>query len=149
VNRQVRASLCAASEFINRADGLPGVAEAYGFDAGQVPTTEVDLSIVFTRVPEGDPCNFGEVFATDGAIADNDMVVLEDDKSFFPIYNLALTVNKDVYDEHGETLDAIFTPIAEALDTDTLRELNRQVQVEGLLPEEVAQMWLEENGFIG
>ncbi|MDQ3166091.1 MAG: glycine/betaine ABC transporter substrate-binding protein [Actinomycetota bacterium] len=143
------ASLCAASEFINRADGLPGVAEAYGFDPAQVPTTEVELAIVFTRVPEGDPCNFGEVFATDGAIADNDMVVLEDDKAFFPIYNLALTVNKDVYDENAEGIDAVFTPIAEALDTDTLRELNRQVQVDGLLPEEVAEMWLTDNGFIG
>ncbi len=143
------ASLCAASEFINRADGLPGVAEAYGFDPAQVPTTEVELAIVFTRVPEGDPCKFGEVFATDGAIADNDMVVLEDDKAFFPIYNLALTVNKDVYDENAEGIDAVFTPIAEALDTDTLRELNRQVQVDGLLPEEVAEMWLTDNGFIG
>ncbi|MGI8900620.1 MAG: glycine betaine ABC transporter substrate-binding protein [Nocardioides sp.] len=142
-------SLCAASEFINRADGLPGVAEAYGFDPAQVPTTEVDLGIIFTRVPEGDPCNFGEVFATDGRIPANDMVVLEDDQNFFPIYNLALTVRKDVYDENGEALDAIFTPIAEKLDTATLQALNAQVDVDGLLPEEVAQMWLEENGFIG
>jgi len=141
-------SLCAASEFINRADGLPGVADAYGFDPAQVPTTEVDLGIIFTRVPEGDPCNFGEVFATDGRIPANDMAVLEDDQNFFPIYNLALTVRQDVYDEHGETLDAIFTPIAEALDTETLQALNAQVDVDGLLPEEVAEMWLEENGFI-
>ncbi len=142
-------SLCAASEFINRADGLPGVAEAYSFDPAQVPTTEVDLGIIFTRVPEGDPCNFGEVFATDGRIPANDMVVLEDDQNFFPIYNLALTVNKGVYDENAEALDAIFTPIAEKLDTGTLQGLNAQVDVDGLLPEEVAEMWLEENGFIG
>ena len=143
------ASLCAASEFINRSDGLPGVADAYGFEAGQVPTTEVDLGIIFTRVPEGDPCNFGEVFATDGRIPANEMVVLEDDEAFFPIYNLALTVDTAVHDEHGEQLDAIFTPIAEQLDTETLQSLNSQVDVDGLLPEEVAQQWLEENGFIG
>jgi osmoprotectant transport system substrate-binding protein len=143
------ASLCAASEFINRSDGLPGVAKAYGFDPGQVPTTEVDLGIIFTRVPDGDPCRFGEVFATDGRIPANDMVVLEDDKAFFPIYNLALTVDKAVYDKNGEELDAIFTPIAEKLDTETLQKLNSQVDVDGLLPEEVAQQWLEENGLIG
>ncbi len=143
------ASLCAASEFINRSDGLPGVADAYGFEAGQVPTTEVDLGIIFTRVPEGDPCNFGEVFATDGRIPANEMVVLEDDEAFFPIYNLALTVDTAVHDEHGEQLDAIFTPIAEQLDTETLQSLNSQVDVDGLLPEEVAQQWLEENGLIG
>jgi osmoprotectant transport system substrate-binding protein len=143
------ASLCAASEFINRADGLPGVAKAYGFDPGQVPTTEVELGIIFTRVPSGDPCNFGEVFATDGRIPANDMVVLEDDKQFFPIYNLALTVRKDVYDKNAKELDSIFNPIAEKLDTETLQGLNAQVDVDGLLPDEVAQMWLEENGFIG
>jgi osmoprotectant transport system substrate-binding protein len=143
------ASLCAASEFINRSDGLPGVAKAYGFDAGQVPTTEVDLGIIFTRVPDGDPCKFGEVFATDGRIPANDMVVLDDDKAFFPIYNLALTVDKAVYDENGKQLDAIFTPIAEKLDTETLQTLNSQVDVDGLLPEEVAQQWLEDNGLIG
>jgi len=141
-------SLCAASEFINRSDGLPGVAEAYGFDPGQVPTTEVDLGIIFTRVPKGDPCKFGEVFATDGRIPANEMVVLEDDQAFFPIYNLALTVDKTVYAEHGEQLDAIFTPIAEKLDTETMQSLNSQVDVDGLLPEEVAQQWLEENGFL-
>ena len=143
------ASLCAASEFINRADGLPGVAEAYGFDASKVPTTEVDLGIIFTQVPKGDPCNFGEVFATDGRIPANEMVVLEDDKSFFPIYNLALTVRKDVYDKNADALDAIFDPIAEKLDTETLQGLNAQVDVDGLTPEEVAQSWMEENGLIG
>ncbi len=143
------ASLCAASEFINRSDGLPGVAKAYGFEPADVPTTEVDLSLVFTEVPSGGSCNFGEVFATDGRIPANEMVVLEDDKAFFPIYNLALTVTKDVYDANAEALDAIFNPIAEALDTETLQGLNAQVDVDGLLPEEVAEAWLEENGFLG
>ncbi len=142
-------SLCAASEFINRADGLPGVAKAYGFGPTEVPTTEVDLGIIFTQVPKGDPCNFGEVFATDGRIPANDMLVLEDDKAFFPPYNLALTVNKDVYDANAEALDAVFNPIAEKLTTDTLATLNSQVDLDGLLPEEVAEMWLTDNGFIG
>ncbi|MGI8653518.1 MAG: glycine betaine ABC transporter substrate-binding protein [Geodermatophilaceae bacterium] len=142
-------SLCAASEFINRADGLPGVAKAYGFGSAEVPTTEVDLGIIFTQVPKGDPCNFGEVFATDGRIPANDMLVLEDDKAFFPPYNLALTVNKDVYDANAEALDAVFNPIAEKLTTDTLATLNSQVDLDGLLPEEVAEMWLTDNGFMG
>ncbi len=142
------ASLCAASEFLNRSDGLPGVAKAYGFDASKVPTTEVDLGVIFTQVPKGDPCNFGEVFATDGRIPANDMVVLDDDKAFFPIYNLALTVNKDVYDKSGDQLDKIFEPIAQKLTTEELQKLNADVDVNGLTPEEVAQQWLGDNGFI-
>jgi osmoprotectant transport system substrate-binding protein len=141
------ASLCAASEFINRSDGLPGVAKAYGFDPSQVPTSEVDLGIIFTQVPKRDPCNFGEVFATDGRIPANDMVVLQDDKSFFPIYNVALNVTKDVYDAHGKELDAIFDPIAKKLTTDALQKMNADVDVNGMTPDEVASQWLSDNGF--
>ena len=142
------ASLCAASEFIDRGDGLPGLEKAYGFDLSEDVITEVELGIIFTRVPEGDPCNFGEVFATDGRIPANDMVVLEDDQDFFVIYNLALTVDGAVFEEYPE-LEEIFTPIAEKLDTDTLQALNSQVDVDGLPPEAVAQQWLEESGFLG
>ncbi len=142
-------SLCAASEFINRSDGLPGVAKAYGFDPADVPTTEVELGVIFTQVPERESCNFGEVFATDGRIPANDMVVLEDDEAFFPIYNVALTVSNEVYDADGEQLEELFSPIAEKLTTETLQTMNADVDVNGLTPEEVAQQWLEDNEFIG
>lgn len=142
------ASLCAASEFIDRGDGLQGLEETYGFQLPEASLTEVDLGIIFTRVPEQDPCNFGEVFATDGRIPANEMVVLEDDKSFFVIYNLALTVAKDTFDQNP-ALEEIFTPIAEKLTTEELQQLNAQVDVEGLPVEQVAEKWLEDNGFIG
>ena len=142
------ATLCAASEFIDRADGLPGLEKSYGFDLPEDALTEVELGIVFTRVPKGDPCKFGEVFATDGRIPANDMVVLEDDKSFFVIYNLALTMNNSVYDKYPE-LEDLFAPISEKLTTEELQTLNSQVDVDGLPEEQVAQKWLEDNGFIG
>ena len=147
-------TLCVESEFFSRNDGLGPMLESYGVPLGDpqgVPRDNVrilDTGAVYTATDSG-ACNFGEVFATDGRIPANEMVVLEDDEAFFPIYNLALTVDTAVHDEHGEQLDAIFTPIAEQLDTETLQSLNSQVDVDGLLPEEVAQQWLEENGLIG
>lgn len=42
----------------------------------------------------------------------------------------------------------LFAPISEKLDTQTLQKLNAQVDVEGQLPEEVAEQWLSDNGFI-
>jgi osmoprotectant transport system substrate-binding protein len=142
------ATLCAASEFIDRGDGLPGLEKHYGFNFSEEALTEVELGVIFTRVPEGDPCKFGEVTATDGRIAANDMVVLEDDKSFFVIYNLALTMKNSTFEEYPE-LEDLFTPISEKLTTEELQALNSQVDVEGLPEEQVAQKWLEDNGFIG
>jgi len=141
------ATVCAASEFIDRADGLPGLEKTYGFTFPSDGLTEVDLGLVFTQVPKGEPCKFGEVFATDGRISANDMIVLEDDKNFFLKYDLALTINNDVYTENPE-LEDLFTPVADALTTEELQSLNAQVDVEGLPEDQVAQQWLEDNGFI-
>ncbi len=142
------ATLCAASEFLDRSDGLPGLEKSYAFELPEDSVTEVELGIIFTEVPDQGACNFGEVFATDGRIPANDMVVLDDDENFFVAYNVALTVNGDVLADNPEIED-LFTPIAEKLDTETLQELNSLVDVEGLPAEAVAQQWLEENGFIG
>jgi osmoprotectant transport system substrate-binding protein len=142
------ASLCAATEFLTREDGWLGVEKEYGFDLPNSQIAEVDLGIVFTQVPSGDQCQFGEVFSTDGRIPANDLVMLEDDKDFFVKFNLAMTAREDVYSENPE-LEEIFTPLAEALSTETLQELNAQVDAEGLPPEQVAEAWLEDNGFLG
>jgi osmoprotectant transport system substrate-binding protein len=45
-------------------------------------------------------------------------------------------------------LREIFVPISERLDTETLRDLNYAVEVEGETPEAVAERWLRENGYI-
>lgn len=141
------ATICVDSEFINRSDGLPGMEETYGYEFPDDNVATLDLGPIYQAIDRGDPCNFGEVFATDGRIAALDLKVLEDDQSFFPNYNPALTVRQEVYEEHPE-LEELFAPIAEALDTETLRDLNREVDVDGGFPDVVAQEWLQENGFI-
>ncbi|HVL54371.1 MAG TPA: glycine betaine ABC transporter substrate-binding protein, partial [Vitreimonas sp.] len=75
------ATLCAAAEFLSRDDGLPGLEEAYGFEFGSGNISELELGLVYTSIDKGDPCVFGEVFATDGRIAALDLTVLEDDKN--------------------------------------------------------------------
>ena len=142
------ATVCAAAEFLDRQDGWPGLEKAYGFSLPDDLITEVDLGIVFTAVPSGDPCNFGEVFETDGRIPANELVVLEDDKDYFVSYEVALTVNEQVLTESPE-LEEVLTPIADALTTEELTLLNSQVDVDGLPVEGVAEKWLEDNDLIG
>ncbi len=141
------ASLCVGEEFTARDDGLPGVEKTYGFQFPEDGVIKIDEGIIYTEVDKGGKCNFGEVFITDGRIAANDLTVIEDDKSFFPKYNPALNVRADVQQKHPELAD-IFNPIAAKLDNKTLQTLNAQVDVDGIPEEEVAQKWLEDNGFI-
>jgi len=143
------ATVCIESEFRSRDDGLPGMAKAYGYEFPQENISLFDVGVVYDRTDKGEPCNFGEVFTTDGRIAGLGLVPLEDDKSFFPIYNPALEVKKSTYDEYGKQLDKIFTPIAKALDTNTMQKLNAQADVQGIPYEDVADEWLQKEGFVG
>ena len=143
------ASVCIESEFRSRDDGLPGLEKAYGFEFPQDNISLFDTGVIYNRTDKGEPCNFGEVFTTDGRIAGLGLYPLKDDKNLFPKYNPALEVKKSTYKQYGEQLDKIFTPIAQALDAKTMQELNTKVDVEGIPPEDVAEQWLEKEGFIG
>ncbi|HEV2093800.1 MAG TPA: glycine betaine ABC transporter substrate-binding protein [Rubrobacter sp.] len=96
---------------------------------------------------EREICNFGVVFTTSGFIEELDLQLLEDDKDFFAVYNPSLNIRKSTLEQYPQ-LEKIFTPISRELDTQTLRELNYAVDVEGKSPETVATQWLRENGFI-
>jgi osmoprotectant transport system substrate-binding protein len=146
--RPDEATLCVGEEFTARDDGLPGVEKTYGFEFPKDNVTKVDEGVIYTEVDKGERCNFGEVFITDGRIAANKLTIIEDDKQFFPKYNPALNVRNSVVKKHPEIRE-VFKGISEQLDDETLQELNRQVDVDGLPEDEVARQWLEDNGFIG
>lgn len=141
------ATLCVGSEFAARDDGLPGLEQHYGY---QFPADNVALvqdAVVYSQVDKGERCNFGEVFTTDGRIVALDLVVLEDDKDFFPKFNPALNVRQDVFEQYAD-LEDLFAEIASALDEETMTRLNAQVDVDGDFPEEVAERWLRDEGLV-
>lgn len=137
-------AICAASEFINRDDGLPGLEDAYGFEFTEV--VELDLNLIYTQV--GDTCAFGEVFSTDGRIVSNDLVVLEDDLDFFVEYRGALTMRQETLAEYP-AIAAVMSPISEALTDEVITGLNDQVDNGGEEPADVAQEFLEGEGLLG
>jgi osmoprotectant transport system substrate-binding protein len=142
------ATLCVETEFPARDDGLPGMEETYGYEFPDDNVFVLDTGVVYNSTAERDPCNFGEIFTTDGRVAALDLVVLEDDENFFPLYNASPVFRQDAIEEYEEELTEIFEPIAEALDNDTMAQLNARVSAEGELPEDVARDFLESEGFI-
>jgi osmoprotectant transport system substrate-binding protein len=141
------ATVCVGTEFSTRDDGLPGMEKAYDFEFPKENIVKIDEGLIYQQVDKGKQCNFGEVFQTDGRIAGLDLKLVEDDKSFFPIYNPALNVSKEVIEKNPQ-ITKLFAPISEKLTTDELQKLNAKVDVEGQLEDQVAEEWLSENGFI-
>lgn len=141
------ATFCIASEFATRDDGLPGMEEHYDISFPQENLVMLDEGAIYSEVAERSNCNLGEVFATDGRIAALDLVVLEDDRGFFPVYNPAVTLREEVYEQYPEVGD-LFGDIASRLDTETMQDLNARVDEGGEFPEEVAEDWLRSEGLI-
>jgi osmoprotectant transport system substrate-binding protein len=135
--------ICAASEFINRDDGLPGLEQAYGTKFTSV--NELDFNLIFTQIGEG--CAFGEVTTTEGRVLSQDLQILEDDQDFFLEYRGVLTLRQETLDEYP-AIEDIMAPISQALTNDVITELNSKVDVEGQEPQAVAEEWMESEGFV-
>ncbi|MEJ5913019.1 glycine betaine ABC transporter substrate-binding protein [Pseudokineococcus sp. 1T1Z-3] len=145
-------TFCLEPEFQSRSDGFTPLLETYGIPLGEpdgVPRDNVgvyDTGIVYSETAAGS-CNFGEVFTTDGRISSLDLTVLEDDEGFFPAYNASLVVRSDTLAAYPALAD-VLQPVSDALDNETLIDLNLRVDVEGEEPAYVARDWLASEGFI-
>lgn len=141
-------TLCVESEFPGRNDGLPGMEDTYDIEFPDDQVTVLDTGVVYQATDDGDPCNFGEIFTTDGRIAALDLTVLADDENFFPLYNVAPIFQSSEFAQYGAALQDLYGPVVEALDNPTMTELNARVSAEGERPAAVAQDFLVSNDFI-
>ncbi len=133
-------------EFTARPDGLPALEDTYLFKLGENNLKIMELGIVYKTLKD-EQVDLGMGFATDGRIAAFDLVNLEDDKQFFPVYNPSAVVRKDVLDKNPEMAE-ILNKIAKKLDTETMTKLNYKVDIEEKDPKEVAEEWLKSESIL-
>ncbi|MBI2372821.1 MAG: ABC transporter permease subunit [Deltaproteobacteria bacterium] len=114
-------------DFLALADGLPGLVRHYGFELGT--TTAVDHRLayeaVFARKVDG-----MEVYTTDAQLLDSHLVLLEDDKAFFPRYEGVLLYRLDAARNQPAFLDALVS-LEGSLDEAKLMRMNAKVELEG------------------
>lgn len=142
-----QATLCLDNSFGARNDGLPGLEETYGFTWPEDQQFVSEFGVIYTSTDQGNPCNFGEIFTTDGRIAALDLTVVEDDKNFFLSYLSSLTMPIAFNEEHPE-IGEMFAQVGEPLTEEEMTALNARVDVDGEFEEDVARDWLVEQGFI-
>ncbi|MDX1883828.1 glycine betaine ABC transporter substrate-binding protein [Mycolicibacterium sp. 120270] len=140
-------TFCIESEFANRNDGFVPMLATYGLSREKLGrVTNLDTGVIYTATADGQ-CNFGEVFTTDGRIPGLKLRVLEDDKNFFPHYNLSAVVNTAVLDEHPEIAE-IFAQLSPRLTNEVMLDLNARVDTGGEDPAIVARDWLVKEGLL-
>jgi osmoprotectant transport system permease protein len=114
-------------DFIGRSDGLEGLRPAYGFAFRDVRS--LLQAVKYQALAEG-AVDVIDGYSTDGQVARYDLVVLEDDRAFFPAYEAAPLVGARLADTRPEAV-AILESLAGTLDEATMRALNRRIEVDG------------------
>jgi osmoprotectant transport system substrate-binding protein len=135
------------TEFLTRPDSYPNMKKNYpAFDWKDTFTVNSIGGPIYQGVRQGE----GEVgvgFTTDGQLASDDLVVMEDPKNIWPFYYPAPVVRSDVLEKNPKIQD-VLNSVSESLDAETMRRLNAQVDIEQEDPEDVAQEYLEEEGLL-
>jgi len=126
-------------EFLERADGFPGLAQRYGIRfAG--PPTSMDLGLTYRALADGKV----DVIAgnsTDGQIAALDLQPLSDDRGYFPPYQAAPVV-RDALLEQRPAVARALAELGGKISDDEMRRLNTQADVEHRDIAAVAAEWL-------
>lgn len=131
-------------EFLNRDDGLPGLSKTYGLRFRS--TKGIDGSPRYTAIINHES-DVIDAFSTDGLLKKFDLVVLEDDKSFFPPYYAMPIMRSDVYENYPEIIP-ILNEVGQLLTNDVMMELNYQVDELQRKPEAVAHEFLVQHGLV-
>lgn len=131
-------------EFVNREDGLAGLNKVYGLDFADV--IAIDGSPRYTALMN-DNSQVIDAFTTDGLLRKFGLVVLEDDKNFFPPYYAVPVIRNSVLEQYPE-LEELMNNLGGYLTNESVQELNYEVDELGKNPEIVANEFLKENNLI-
>ncbi|WP_249435920.1 glycine betaine ABC transporter substrate-binding protein [Paenibacillus sp. Marseille-Q4541] len=131
-------------EFLDRDDGYPGIQNLYGMDFKE--KKGMDHGIMYRSIEAGET-DVTNAYATDAQIQVHDLVILQDDKEFFPPYDASTLIRQDTLEQYPE-LEEVLNQLSGVLKEEDMQKLNAQVDVDALLEEDVARNYLVEKGLI-
>lgn len=131
-------------DYIERADGLPGLSEAYGFEFKDI--RDIDIGLKYEALRNGD-IDVTNGYTTDAQISRDDVKVLEDDKNYQVDYYCSTVVRQDALEKYPK-LQETLELMNGILTDEKMAELNYQVEEEGRDEAEVAEEFLISAGLI-
>ena len=130
-------------DFIQRPDGLLGLTRAYGESIRPRSVKPLLPALKYQALTEG-AVDVIDGFSTDGLLARYNLIVLEDDRRFFPPYQAAALLGPRAA-ARADVVSAL-TLLSGTLGEGTMRALNRRVEVDREDVRQVAAAALESVG---
>lgn len=129
------------SEFMERADGYPGLRSEYGLN---LDTLELEPGLMYQAIRE-EKVDLISGFSTDGRIKAYNLGVLQDDLGYFPPYYAAPLVRGETLRTYPQLEDAL-NKLAGKISNEQMAELNYQVDSLQRPTMEVVREFLSELG---
>lgn len=129
-------------DFIGRADGLDGLAAAYGIEFRE--TRSLLQAVKYQALEEGE-VDVIDAYSTDGAISRYDLTVLTDDRGFFPPYDAAPLLSAAFRAERPDAVLAL-NSLSGRIGVDAVRRANERIEVDGMPVADAAAALLAEIG---
>ena len=126
-------------EFLTRPDGLNSLNKTYALRWEGTPKT-MDLGLLYQALNEG-KIDMAAGNSTDGILAGQNFTILEDDKKAFPPYSACFVVRESLLHDRPEAGNALQL-LSGHIDEQTMRSLNRRVDVDHRPIVQVAQEFL-------
>jgi len=133
-----------SAEFYERVDGYSAFRERYSLAFSD--TAEMDLGLVYQALQEG-RIDVAAGNSTDGRIAAFDLVMLTDDRRFFPPYDAAIVARTEIFEAFPEVAE-VLRRLSGSINVDAIREMNRQVDQEQRSAASVALDFLRQEGLL-
>jgi osmoprotectant transport system substrate-binding protein len=130
-------------EFMERPDGYAGLASTYGLRFAAPPRI-MDLGLLYRALKEKQ-VDLVAGNSTDGLIAALDLVVLEDDRRYFPPYEAVPIVRRETLARHP-AVRAALAELAGKISADEMRRLNYAVDADHRDPADVVREFLRSKG---
>ncbi len=146
INGGKRLTFASDAEFAGRPDGLRPLEQAYGFQFGRPNVKLMDAGLTYQAL-QNHQVDVALSAATDGRIPALHLVVLKDDKDFFPAYALTPLVREDVLKANPK-LASLLNGVSAKLDDAVMAKLNASVDVDKKSLEYVARGFLKSQHMI-
>ena len=141
-------TLYGSPECRQRIDCLAGLEEYYGLTGLRENFTPVDIGLRYEVLDKGD-ADLSILFTTDAQLfTSSDYTLLEDDKGVLPAGNVTFVASQEAADEAGPDFGETIEKVQGNLSLEVMQELNARVDIDKEKPEEAAQQYLEEFGYI-
>lgn len=129
-------------DFFEREDGYDALCAEYGFHFKK--TMDMDIGLKYQAINQG-KIDVMNIFTTDGQLSTSDVVVLVDDKQFYPSYMCGNIVRNEVMEQHPE-LEAVLQTLSGTITDSDMARMNYEVETLGREPRAVAKEFLAGKG---